>query len=336
VTVNRPRQRSASLKRRLGHRLRRLPAPVWALALIYGVGGAMCLFAAAFPISKSAPTTLATVVGIILICGSLLLLRIGGAVSTRGLQVAAFAGTIVNSVLVANCTTNYGGALNSFAYLWIGIYAGQFFEQRAARFQAAALVVASGVALWLSGLPGMITAWALVAGSSVLATEALARLNSRVRTQLVTDPLTGLLNRSGFVDAAERMRSVADRSGLPISIALIDLDQFKQVNDRQGHAAGDELLVDLGHDWRAELRGSEVLARFGGDEFALALVGTERAGAEDALRRLRLASPANWSVGLVEWRQGESLDRAMARADEELYRAKRDSRELRAATSLVA
>jgi GGDEF domain-containing protein len=72
------------------------------------------------------------------------------------------------------------------------------------------------------------------------------------------------------------------------------------------------------------------------DEFARALVGTERAGAEDALRRLRVASPANWSVGLVEWRQGESLDRAMARADEELYRAKRGSRELRAAASLVA
>ena len=91
----------------------------------------------------------------------------------------AIAGTLANSVLVANCTTDYGAALNSFAYLWIGIYAGQFFEQRAARFQAAVLVVASGVALWLSGLPGMVTAWALVAGSSVLATEALARLNSR-------------------------------------------------------------------------------------------------------------------------------------------------------------
>ncbi|HXF31249.1 MAG TPA: GGDEF domain-containing protein [Solirubrobacterales bacterium] len=324
------------MKRRLERRLRRLPAPVWALAAIFGVGGLMCLFAAVFPISKTAPTTLATVLGIILLCGSAALLRFGGLVSPRGLQVLAIAGTLINSILVANCTTDYGGALNSFAYLWIGIYAGQFFEQRAARFQAAVLVVASGVALWLSGLPGMITAWALVAGSSVLATEALARLNSRVRTQLVTDPLTGLLNRSGFVAAAEQMRSVADRTDLPISIALIDLDKFKQVNDLQGHAAGDELLIELGRDWRAELRGSEVLARFGGDEFALALVGTGRAGAEDALRRLRVASPADWSVGVVEWERGESLDRAMAHADEELYRAKRDARELRAATSLVA
>jgi diguanylate cyclase (GGDEF)-like protein len=101
------------------------------------------------------------------------------------------------------------------------------------------------------------------------------------------------------------------------------------VNDLQGHAAGDELLIDLGRDWQAELRASEVLARFGGDEFALALVGAEGMGAEDALDRLRLASPADWSFGVVEWRSGESLDRAMARADEELYRAKRSSRELR-------
>ena len=325
-----------SLKRHLERRLRRLPAPVWALALIYGVGGLMCLFAAAFPISKTAPTTLATVIGIILLIGSALLLRFGPRLPLRGLQAAAIAGTLINTVLVANCTTNYGAALNSFAYLWIGIYAGQFFEQRAARFQAATVVVASGVALWLSGLPGMFTAWALVAGSSVLATEALARLNSRLREQLVTDALTGLLNRSGFVAAAERMRSVADRAELPISIALIDLDQFKQVNDQQGHAAGDELLIELGRDWRAELRGSEVLARFGGDEFALALVGTGRHGAEDALHRLRRASPADWSVGVVEWSPGESLDRAMARADEELYRAKRGSRELREAAALVA
>jgi diguanylate cyclase (GGDEF)-like protein len=336
VNELRPNRRPSGPKQRLTRRLRRLPAPVWALALIYGVGGAMCLFAAAFPISKTAPTTLATVLGIILLLASAALLRFSSRLSMRTLQVLAFAGTIVNSILVANCTTDYGGALNSFAYLWIGIYAGQFFEQRAARLQAAALVVASGVALLLSGLPGMITAWALVAGSSVLATESLARLNSRVRTQLVTDPLTGLLNRSGFVAATERMRSVADRNGLPISIALIDLDEFKQVNDRQGHAAGDELLVDLGRDWRAELRGSEVLARFGGDEFALALVGSERAGAEDALRRLRRASPADWSVGVVEWLRGESLDRAMARADEELYVAKRGSRQLRAVSTFVA
>jgi diguanylate cyclase (GGDEF)-like protein len=329
VTAKARKPDRASLPRRPAAWLRRQPAPVWALALIYAVGGAMCLFAAVFPIAPTTPVMLAAILGGCMLVAAAVLLRFGAALPPAGLQAAAVAGTLANSLLVANCTTDYGAALNSFAYLWIGIYAGQFFGRREARIQAAVIVVASGAALWLSGLPGMATAWALVAGSSVLATEALARLNTHLRTQLITDPLTGLLNRAGFVGAAERVRALADREGLPVSIALIDLDQFKQVNDLQGHAAGDELLVDLGRAWREELRGSEVLARFGGDEFALVLAGSGRAGAEDALRRLRTASAADWSVGFVEWRRGESLDRAMARADEELYRAKRRSRELR-------
>jgi diguanylate cyclase (GGDEF)-like protein len=306
---------------------RRLPPPVWAMAMIYGVGGAMCLFASVFPISSEAPVALARALGIVLLLASALIFAIGRRMSPRALQVAAIAGTICNSVLVSACTTNYGAALNSFAYLWIGIYAGQFFEQRAVRVQCAVIVVASGVSLRISGLPGMVTAWVLVAGSSVLASEALARVNSRLRTQLTTDPLTGMLNRAGFAAASERVRALAVREGLPVTIALIDLDSFKQVNDLQGHAAGDRLLGDLGRAWRSELRGSEVLARFGGDEFALVMPGAAPADADEVLRRLRRASVAGWSVGVVEWDAAETLDRAMARADAELYRAKRARRD---------
>lgn len=331
MTPNVVDRRRLALRESFRRRLRRLPAPVWAISLIYGVGGAMCLFAATFPISKTTPVTLATVLGIVFLIGSAALARFGAELSPRALPIVALAGTVGNSVLVANCTTAYGAALNSFAYLWIGIYAGQFFELRTARFQAGALVVASGIALWLCGLPGTFTAWTLVAGSSVLATEALARVNKRLRTQLITDPLTGLLNRAGFVTASEHVRAIADRGALPVSIAVIDLDEFKQVNDLQGHAAGDELLVELGRGWRRELRGTEVLARFGGDEFALTLAGADLSGAGDVLHRLRLASSTDWSAGVVEWRRGESLDRAMARADEDLYRAKADAREMREA-----
>jgi len=306
--------------------LRKLPAPVWAMAMIYGVGGAMCLFAAAFPISPEAPIALARAVGCGSLVGAVLMVCFGRRLPPVAFQVAAIVGTLTNSVLVSACTTNYGAALNSFAYLWIGIYAGQFFEQRAVRVQCAVIVVASGVALKISGLPGMVTAWTMVAGSSVLASEALARVNSRLRLQLTTDPLTGLLNRSGFTAASERVRALAERGDQPVSIALIDLDEFKRVNDLQGHAAGDELLADLGRAWRAELRGSEVLARFGGDEFALVMAGAAPDGADEALARLRRASAAEWSVGLVEWERCESLDRALARADAELYRAKRARR----------
>jgi diguanylate cyclase (GGDEF)-like protein len=312
--------------------VRRQPAQVWAIAMIYGVGGAMCIFAAAFPISPTSPVTLARIVGGICLVVSVLLLRFGGSMSPTGFQIATFAGTIGNSILVAACTTNYGAALNSFAYLWLGIYAGQFFEQRAVRWQAAGIVVCSGIALKIADLPGLVTAWILIAGSSVLASEALARVNGRLRQQLITDPLTGLMNRSGFAQAANRLLSLAGRERLPVSIALIDLDEFKQVNDLRGHAAGDRLLVELGRAWGKEMRGSEVLARLGGDEFALVLAGAGVEGAADALDRLRAATPICWSVGVVEWEPGESLEQAMARADERLYRAKADSYELRGAS----
>jgi diguanylate cyclase (GGDEF)-like protein len=330
VTTNAPKRQAGGVAARgLLPWLRRQPAPVWTMSVIFAVAGSMCLFAAAFPISATAPVTLVTVVGGFLLVSSVVFLRFGAALPPSGLQAVAVAGTLINTLLVSACTTNYGAALNCFAFLWVAIYAGQFFEQRAVRLQCALIVVGSGVGLALSGIPGMVTAWVLVAGSATLTGEALARLNTRLRSQVVTDPLTGLLNRAGFVATAQRARALADREGLSVTIALIDLDEFKQVNDVQGHAAGDELLVDLGRAWREELRGSEVLARFGGDEFALVLTGAGSAGTDDALRRLRAASTAGWSVGVVEWRYGESLDRAMARADEELYRAKRDARQLR-------
>jgi diguanylate cyclase (GGDEF)-like protein len=327
VSTNNSRERGPLPRRFLG-RLRRLPAPVWTLATIFGIAGAMCLFAAAFPISKTAPRELATIVGACLIVASLVLLRFGARLPEVGLQGLAIGGTLVNALLVSQATTNYGAALNSFAWLWVAIYAGQFFDQRAVRIQVAVIGVASAAALAICGLPGLATAWVLVAGSCILAGEALARLNTRLRTQLVTDPLTGLLNRAGFGEAAERLLALAGREDLPVSVALIDLDGFKQVNDLNGHAAGDELLVDLGRAWAGELRGSEVLARLGGDEFALLFVADGDA-AVDALGRLREAAPVGWSAGVVEWRRGESLELAMARADEDLYRAKREARVVR-------
>src|SRR6201994_2823770 len=297
VSTNNSRERGP-LPRRLLGRLRRLPAPVW---------------------------TLATIVGACLIVASLILLRFGARLPEVGLQGLAIGGTLVNALLVSQATTNYGAALNSFAWLWVAIYAGQFFDQRAVRIQVGAIGVVSAAALAICGLPGLVTAWVLVAGSCILAGETLGRLNTRLRTQLVTDPLTGLLNRAGFGEAAERLLALAAREDLPVSVALIDLDGFKQINDLNGHAAGDELLVELGHAWAEELRDSEVLARLGGDEFALVLVADGDA-ATDALRRLRDVSPLDWSAGVVEWQRGESLEWAMRRADEQLYRAKRQAR----------
>jgi diguanylate cyclase (GGDEF)-like protein len=138
----------------------------------------------------------------------------------------------------------------------------------------------------------------------------------------VHDPLTGALNRRGVVAEAEAVHAVTTRMGTPTSVVAIDLDGFKQVNDTQGHAAGDELLVSLVRAWSSQLRAGDVLARTGGDEFLLVLPNTDANAALGVVERLHGSHPFAWSSGIVDWDQDEDLDAAMARADALLYEEK--------------
>jgi GGDEF domain-containing protein len=102
-----------------------------------------------------------------------------------------------------------------------------------------------------------------------VAVLVLTKLNARLRAAAHTDGLTGLLNRTGFAVAAARTRAVAERRGETLVLAVIDLDDFKLVNDRDGHLAGDRMLLELAGAWTASLRPGDLLGRFGGDEFVL-------------------------------------------------------------------
>ena len=159
-----------------------------------------------------------------------------------------------------------------------------------------------------------------------VAVAILSQLNASLRAAAHTDSLTGLLNRTGFAFAAARQRAMAERRGEPLALAVIDLDDFKAVNDRGGHAAGDRLLVELAGVWTALLRPGDLLARFGGDEFVLLLSGTGEEQVEQLLARLARAHPASWTAGAVLCSDDESLDAAIERADARLYVAKQPRR----------
>jgi diguanylate cyclase (GGDEF)-like protein len=189
---------------------------------------------------------------------------------------------------------------------------------------------------------GVLYLWVLATGIVVvplMVSALMAELRALVDVAAVAavhDPLTGALNRRGLVDAADRVRAVAERSGTPTALVAVDLDGFKSVNDTRGHAAGDEELVALVQAWSTMLRAGDVLARSGGDEFLLVLPNTDANAALGVVERLRAAHPSPWSCGVVDWDQDEDLDSAMARADALLYEEKAGRRptiDLRGATA---
>jgi diguanylate cyclase len=122
--------------------------------------------------------------------------------------------------------------------------------------------------------------------------------------------------------------AIARRTGLPLSVAMLDLDHFKRFNDQHGHQAGDRLLTQAAALWRAQLRDQDYLARYGGEEFCAMVTGRTAPEAIDVIERLLAATPdgQTFSAGLADWDGVESPESLLARADEALYHAKRSGR----------
>ncbi|MEZ5158441.1 MAG: GGDEF domain-containing protein [Candidatus Nanopelagicales bacterium] len=158
---------------------------------------------------------------------------------------------------------------------------------------------------------------------STAVSVAVAALVAQLRSQAVTDGLTGVLNRRGLLSMGAYVLADAQRSGDPVAVGLVDIDDFKAYNDRHGHIAGDELLVSVASTLKRGLRATDVVARFGGDEFALLLRGIDAQQARVVLRRVaRTDGSASWSMGLADCRPSAGLEAALTQADQDLYRMK--------------
>jgi diguanylate cyclase (GGDEF)-like protein len=153
-------------------------------------------------------------------------------------------------------------------------------------------------------------------------------LMRRLETAALTDQLTGLPNRRSWEDTLDRELARAARDGHPVCVAVLDLDGFKIYNDRYGHLAGDLLLAQTAEAWRAELRGGDVLARYGGDEFAALIPGRPLETALFVIERLRRGTPqaSGCSAGVAVWDRNESATELFGRADAALYVAKESGR----------
>jgi diguanylate cyclase (GGDEF)-like protein len=246
----------------------------------------------------------------------------GPHISAIHLHVTIVLFTLLIAVMVAEAVTERGLMISALGYIWTAFYVAFFFRPAQARAYAALMTVALGVALLRTHAATDVSVWVILSGMTWVAVAILSRLNERLRTEAHTDNLTGVLNRTGFVHAAVRQRAMARRRGESIALAVIDLDDFKGVNDRAGHAAGDRLLIELATMWTASLRPGDLLGRFGGDEFVLMLSNATEDQLHDLLARLARAHPASWTAGAVRFEEHESLDEAIGRADARLYAAK--------------
>ncbi len=166
----------------------------------------------------------------------------------------------------------------------------------------------------------------------------LAATLDQVQRLISHDELTRTLNRRSLVARLGEEKSRCERSGESFSLALMDLDHFKSVNDTHGHAAGDEVLRGFAGAVHEAMRQTDVFGRYGGEEFLLILTGSSAQAARDAAERIRAAvGSRDWtaaapglsvtvSVGITSFRKGDSIEQLLKRADNALYQAKRTGR----------
>lgn len=163
----------------------------------------------------------------------------------------------------------------------------------------------------------------------------LIREREKLRYLSLTDMLTGLRNRVALVDILEQEQDRAIRYDKPLSVMMIDIDNFKLINDRFGHAEGDTVLKNLARLMRSTLRTSDYAARWGGEEFLVLLTDTpfesgviaaENFCAEVASSYLSTLTPVTISIGITALAPDDSTDTLIARSDEALYEAKRQGK----------
>lgn len=167
----------------------------------------------------------------------------------------------------------------------------------------------------------------------------LERLNDRLYQMATTDSLSGLANRRHFLRSARDLFSFHHSQGVPMALLMLDIDHFKQVNDRHGHAAGDEVIKAVAGVLHEQLRDQDLVGRLGGEEFAMLLVSCDGDHAAEVAERLRqrvaaltihhenAAIPVTISIGVAAATASETrLEAALLRADQALYVAKQRGR----------
>jgi diguanylate cyclase (GGDEF)-like protein len=167
----------------------------------------------------------------------------------------------------------------------------------------------------------------------------MAMLVEEAQHAATTDPLTGIMNRRALLAALDVEQSRSERHGYPMALLLLDVDHFKTINDQHGHAMGDQVLAALGRLLATEVRKTDFVGRWGGEEFVAVLSGADEEGARSGAERIRRAVegmemlddkggsvPVRVSIGVAYLEVNDTAEILIDRADHAMYRAKSTGR----------
>ena len=221
-------------------------------------------------------------------------------------------GTLMVTVAIYESTSPIVAMALASAYVAVACEAAFFFSwpQAAAQVGFAVLCCMTVLALrpaspWWSGL---------IASGFTVAVGIVVAILSRLASDADVDVMTGQLNRRGFDRAVKAEITGAARTGSRLALILLNVDRFVAINDQYGYRAGDEVLQQLVGSWLEVLEPRQILARYGGDEFAVLLPGSTEQGAITLTERLRATMSMGCSAGVTLWQPGDSASSLVSRA----------------------
>jgi diguanylate cyclase (GGDEF)-like protein len=258
------------------------------------------------------------------------LLLVGERLPRAAFHVLLALGTLIITAGVYFGNDGTGSLTAAVFYIWVALYAFTFFSRCWAAVHIAIVGVGYGTVLFVQHVHAGAAQWLLVVGTTVVSGMVVAALVGDVRSVARRDGLTGLWNRRALEEDLERHLKSAGRDDHAVTLAILDLDDFKSYNTELGHHGADRLLVELARAWSDELRPDDCLARYGGDEFALVCPRATVDDVDHLVRRLRSIAPppVRFSAGVAGWFRGESAEDLERRADDALLDAKRSGRSL--------
>lgn len=292
--------------------------PVWTMALITATKGIGLLVVVLAPAPEHPAVPAQTFAAVTLLLITLVLANPWWRVPNWFLHFAVTFGAVLIMILLLEATTPGNVVGNSLSVVAYSAYAAIWFPLGQAIEHILILLVAAAVGIFATNpFTAAVSIWTPTAQGAVLLGGVIYLLVRRIHSLATRDPLTQTLNRAGLQATIDH-RAGHEGGEVECSLAVIDLDDFKALNDSQGHAAGDAMLARVAGTMRASLRAGDIIARSGGDEFLIVLAVPVDEAAR-VMTRIVGDLPIGASCGIAALHDFRRFDESLAAADAAMY-----------------